>query len=158
LVLACAAASIAQPCQTWIDRTVSASSPSPRARHAMAYDSTRGVAVLFGGSLNPFMLPQTNLGDTWEWNGTLWLLQAPATAPPAGFGGAMVYDGARHVSVLFTGVDTWEWNGTNWTHRSPVNSPTGRSSHAMCFDSARGVTVLFGGTSGSTVLADTWEW
>src|SRR5262245_51651299 len=39
--------------------------PWGRYGHAMAYDSDRGVTVLFGGS--DFGSP---LGDTWEWDGT----------------------------------------------------------------------------------------
>jgi hypothetical protein len=38
--------------------------PSPRVGHAMAYDSTRGVTVLFGGDNKT-----TLLYDTWGWNG-----------------------------------------------------------------------------------------
>ncbi|MCH8271508.1 MAG: hypothetical protein IH985_09915 [Planctomycetes bacterium] len=35
--------------------------PSPRNRHAMAYDSVRGVTVLFGGD------DGAPNGETWEW-------------------------------------------------------------------------------------------
>src|SRR5215211_8248404 len=52
--------------------------PPPRAQAAMAFDSARGVAVLFGG--NTFT---SRLGDTWTWDGTDWALEHPSTAPLA---------------------------------------------------------------------------
>ncbi len=45
--------------------------PSPMGSHAMAYDSGRGVVVLFGGMSAAGYLP-----DTWEWDGTTWTLRA----------------------------------------------------------------------------------
>jgi hypothetical protein len=139
--------------------------PTPRAFHASAYDSIRGVTVLFGGSGK-----YGHLSDTWEWNGTEWIQCFPANSPSGVYAPAMVYDSARQRIVLFGGYsyidgplfhnDTWEWDGTNWTQMSPGNSPQGRSRHAMAYDSARGVTVLFGGMTGipGTTLSDTWEW
>lgn len=44
---------------SWSQRSVTG--PLPRANHSMAYDSARGVTVLFGGSGNNGLL-----GDTWE--------------------------------------------------------------------------------------------
>jgi hypothetical protein len=126
----------------------------------MAYDSARGVTVLFGG--NPGFVASS---ETWEWNGIAWS-QRRVSGPPARGYHAMAYDSARRVTVLFGGSDndgnnlrdTWEWNGSAWTRRS-TTGPSARSSHAMIFDAARGVTVLFGGTTnqGST-NAETWEW
>lgn len=131
--------------------------PSPRWNHAMAYDSARGVAVLFGGSTdnNPFTLN----GETWEWNGSTWTLRA-ATGPSPRANHAMAYDSLRGVTVLFGGSpqnDTWEWDGQQWTLRS-TTGPTPRSRHAMAFDAARGVTTLFGGQASFSKLRDTWEW
>src|SRR5262249_48993391 len=51
-----------------------------RAGHAMAYDSRRGVAVIYGGSV-PNIEP---LNDTWEWNGITWIpRQTPAQPGPS---------------------------------------------------------------------------
>ncbi|MEZ5963953.1 MAG: kelch repeat-containing protein [Planctomycetota bacterium] len=144
---------------SWTQRT-SAPSPSARAGHALAYDSVRGVTVLFGGS----DAAANRLSDTWEWNGTTWTRRASATSPPARAGHALAYDRARGVTVLFGGEsghplsplsDTWEWNGTTWTPRP--TAPPARYGHALAYDSARGVTVLFGGGSPG-LLSDTWEW
>jgi hypothetical protein len=147
------------PCVNWRQRS-SADSPAARGGHAMAYESARGVTVLFGGWNNgPF-------GDTWEWNGTTWTQRSPATSPPERFMHAMAYDSVRSKTVLFGGTpdfsiflgDTSEWDGTDWTQGSPAASPSARDAHAMAYDSVRGVTILFGGLDGSGHVNDTWEW
>jgi PKD repeat protein len=124
----------------------------------MAYDSARGVVVLFGG------FDGARRDDTWEWDGTSWLKRNPANHPSARQGHSMVYDSARGVVVLFGGDDvaykddTWEWDGTNWTERAPAHRPGPRVFQAMAYDSVRGVAVLFGGYYATTYLNDTWEW
>ena len=130
----------------------------------MAFDSTRGVTVMFGGDNGG----GTYLGSTWEWNGTTWTLCSPATSPPARTLPSMAYDSTRRVTVLFGGYaptsyleGTWEWDGTNWTQKSSTSSPTPGVNHGMAFDSARHVTVLFGGYNfdlSSPYLDETWEW
>jgi len=146
--------------------------PTPRALFAMAYDSVRGVTVLFGGYTS---LPNV-FGDTWEWDGSSWTLVHPAdptgaTAPTPRRGSAMAYDSLRGVSVLFGGSDiqggtetlrddTWEWDGSVWNRCFPPTSPSARGGHAMTYDSTRDRTVLFGGQSSvpGVRLDDTWEW
>jgi hypothetical protein len=44
---------------------ISASYPSPRGGHGLAYDPVLDRTVLVGGS-------GVNLGGTWQWNGTVW--------------------------------------------------------------------------------------
>lgn len=144
----------------WVLRSP-ASPPSARYGAAMAYDSARGVTVLFGGQSS-----SGYLNDTWEWDGTTWAQRTPANVPPARYIHALAYDGARGVSVLFGGGDgyghlddTWEWDGTDWTQRNAADHPSARGHTPMAYDSARGVTVLFGGDyGGSNYLDDTWEW
>jgi uncharacterized protein YegP (UPF0339 family) len=136
--------------------------PSVRHGHAMAFDSARGVVVLFGGHNDV-----GHLSDTWEYDGEQWQQLSPGNRPSSRSDHAMVYDSARQVVVLFGGSDnyvnfseTWEWNGTNWTQRNPANNPWERCQHVMAYDSAREVTVLFGGWSDSnhSRLDDTWEY
>ncbi len=143
---------------TWALR--SSTGPSMRYGASLAYDTVRGVSVLFGGRLN-----NTDSNETWEWNGATWT-QRIVTGPSARSSHAMAYDSARGVTVLFGGQfnsdpfsDTWEWNGTVWTRRT-VPSPAARSDHSMAFDSVRNVTVMFGGwVSGAGGPSDeTWEW
>lgn len=144
-----------------------AAAPTPRVGPAMAYDSTRGVVVLFGGAGGP-----SPLADTWERTGTTWTKRTPALSPPARTGASMVYDSARRVTVLFGGLiagggtgdatfidDTWEWDGTTWTERTPSVSPGARYYAATAFDASRNVTVMFGGSDrGHTAFEETWEW
>jgi hypothetical protein len=137
-------------------------SPPGLIGHAMAYDSSRGRTVLFGGQASQ-AAPRTS--DTWEWDGTNWVHSSPTATPPARFWHAMTYDSARSRLVLFGGsgqagdlADTWTYDGTTWTQRFPASSPPARYGHAMAFDSLRGKVVLFGGRANGSRVADTWEW
>jgi hypothetical protein len=141
--------------------------PSPRAFHAMAFDSTRGVTVLFGGESGA----NTYSGETWTWNGTSWTQRSTGASPVARAYAGMVFDSSRGRAVLYGGYngtltgnpnaaiigDTWEWTGTTWLLRASSGPPQ-RFSHAMAFDSGRARTVLFGGSGISGQLGDTWEW
>jgi hypothetical protein len=120
----------------------------------MAYDSARGVTVLFGGHFGD--------GETWEWDGTSWI-QRLVTGPSPRTGHAMAYDTARGVTVLFGGTqgnvrfeDTWEWNGSSWNPQV-IDGPSPRVIHAMAYDMARSTAVLFGGQVASgRASGDTW--
>ncbi len=144
-------------CTNWARLT-----PEGRRHHATAYDSKRGVTVLFGGDQHDVPL----VGDTWEWDGQTWTRRS-TTGPPPRVWHAMAYDSVREVTVLFGGtlfdgshgVDTWEWDGETWTQRDVV-APGWRTDHVMTYDSARGVTVLVGGAHAGPfgVIAETWEY
>jgi hypothetical protein len=132
----------------------------------MAYDAQRGVTVLFGGIGQH---DQDFLGDTWEWNGSVWTQRA-VPGPTARKEHVMCYDAQRHVCVLFGGYeqsydtyngydirrfeDTWEWNGTAWTMRTTPVAPA-RAESPLAYDCSRGVAVSFGGSTGGW---DTAEW
>jgi hypothetical protein len=157
------AASFASAQLQWI-RQLPASSPSARANYAAAFDSARGVTVLFGGTPNY----STGFSDTWVYDGVNWEEKFPATHPSGRFDLAMAFDAVRGVTILFGGMtpsydslgDTWQWDGTTWTQLSPATSPPARRSHRMVYDSFRRRIVLFGGKVGfaGQVLDDTWEW
>jgi hypothetical protein len=142
--------------------TVATPNPLHRKQSAMAYDSGRARAVLFGG--NPDSAGAPYRADTWEWDGSVWAQRTPATSPAGRVGHAMAYDSARGRVVLFGGYyspalgDTWEWDGNAWIRRTPTTSPSARWKHAMVYDSARNRVVLFGGYGNGAGLADTWEW
>lgn len=148
-------------CPVW-EKELPALAPSPRDGHAMAYDSARGVTVLFGG----FSYDGRShiFGDTWEWDGVTWSLRS-TVGPSARYYTAMAYDELRGVTVLFGGVggvgDTWEWDGVAWVQRSD-SGPTTLDSHQLVYDNHRGVTVLFGGAGcpgqNTSRCGDTWEW
>lgn len=153
---------------TW--RRIETPGPSPRSSTGtMVYDSARQRVVLFGGRG-----PDGYFGDTWEWDGSAWMLRETNISPPTG-SRRMVFDRTRNVAVLFGGVtnvngqetlmnDTWEWDGNTWTAKTPLTTPQARANHSLAFDSMRNRVVLFGGYAGTAYssegdyLRDTWEW
>ncbi len=144
--------------------------PNPeRQIPAIAFDSRRGRAVVFGG------LGVGALGDTWELDGGTWSQPAPLTPSPR-YGHAVSYDSVRGAVVVFGGStatgkanDTWELDGT-WRERLPATRPPVRWDARTAFDPVRGTMVLFGGADGTstfpygdasgtrTLYGDTWEW
>ena len=153
---------------TWTQR-LPQSSPPARSGHSMAFDSDRGVVVLFGG----FTAGVENggfLNDTWTWDGTNWAQQAQQAiyaAPPPRSGAQMAYDSIHHQTVMFSGQgqgvlkvlnDTWLWDGSSWTNVIPPNPPFARLGASMVFDAANGMIVLFGGNIIQAFANDTWLW
>ena len=136
--------------------------PPPREGHAMAYDSARGVVIVWGGSRGGVPVPP----DTWEFDGTSWTRSMTAHAPQDRVAHALAYDEARGVVVLFGGVDedtdtafdeTWEYDGTDWLEVTVTRRPPARFMHAMSYDAAQEKVVLFGGAQSELVLYnDTW--
>lgn len=145
--LAVSAAS--QPGWSWIHK-IPASGPIGLYGHAMTYDSTRKVVVLFGGKN-----VQRERSETWEWDGVTWTLRHPPTSPYARYRHAMAFDPIRNRVVLFGGwhgktgtqcaEDTWEWDGNTWIQQNPMTSPPDRESPTMAFDLVTGKLVMFGG-------------
>lgn len=95
--------------------------PPPRSAHAMVFDQSRSVVVLFGGNSGNGPLP-----DTWEFNGSQWneISAGGAGSPAARDEVGIAYDTARQRVVLFGGEsssgtgsvpgtqsfgDTWEY-------------------------------------------------
>ena len=136
----------------------SSTGPWQREHHAMAYDSARGVTVLFGGRDR-----DASFIDLWEWDGNSWAIRCDGCGLPHREGHTMSFDSLREVTVLFGGYPslgyTYEWNGNHMT-MCATTGPSPRYEHAMAYDEARGLTVLFGGgaTEGGDRYDDTWEW
>jgi hypothetical protein len=132
-------------------------SPPARWQAAMAYDSRRGRAVLFGGGI---MITSTfcctTAGDTWEWDGTNWILQTPLSSPSSATDIAAIYDEAQQTTILFAGnsnagfptpgstSETWFWDGTNWTKAINIQTPLVRMTGGMAYDVSRQQAVLVG--------------
>ena len=140
----------------WQNKTPPAAPSS--AGQAMAYDSNRGVTVVFGGG------PNQVRDETWEWDGENWELRNPQVSPPARSSHTMVYDGDRKVIVMYGGMaseystvltDTWEWNGINWRQIATSHDPGRRDNAVMAYDSKRKKVVLYGGYYNGT---ETWEY
>jgi hypothetical protein len=132
-----------------------AASPPGRNAFALTYDDAHGRALLFGGYDES---NETNLNDTWEWDGVDWAQKFPLASPSKRSWHGLAYDSIRGRVVLFGPTETWEWDGAAWMQKFPAMSPPVRSNHALTFDGARGKVVLFGGSIGSIYLDDTWEW
>lgn len=140
------------------------SSPPPRDAHRMATDLATHRVVMFGGWNG-----SVYLGDTWEYDGLAWTGKA-LPGPRARALHGLAYDEARGVTLLFGGVfapgqsgylgDTWQYAGGVWTQRSSAAFPPPRFDHSMVYDRKRARIVMFGGrgSSGASLMGDTWEW
>lgn len=148
---------------TWT-QAAPAVSPPARLMHAMAFDSQRGVVVMFGGTST--WLTQPNwLADTWEWDGSTWTQRFPAASPPAQVRPLMAYDSVRGRTVMLgsTPGEVWEWDGTNWiAHLVSPSPPTHPAPSlvrgVMSFDSTRAKVVLVDYPTGAATGMQTWEW
>lgn len=132
-------------------------SPSARSDPSLAYDSTSGDLVLFGGTAT------SPLGDTWLWNGSGWAEAYPTTSPSPRAGAAMVDDPSASGVILFgseaANGETWYWNGSDWSEQAPSTIPTfpdGVAPHllAMVYDVSTGEPVLVAGGGGEGI----WAW
>ena len=145
---------------TWTSLASSAA-PSPRYNAAVAFDSSRGQTVYFGG------FDGAMRNDTWEWTPQGgWAARLTLVSPSVRQMAALAHDSARNNTVLFGGRsnsaalgDTWIWNGTTWAQPALANPPSPRQSHALAFDQSRGRVVLFGGTTDVNANGNnqTWE-
>lgn len=147
----------------WTD-AAPAHKPSTRADVMMAYDTARGVTVLFGGT-HYNGGPVDYMQDTWEWDGTDWEQVSTATSPPGRAGGDMAYDAANGVMVLYGGngasgslYDTWTYDGSNWTNKNPAAHPTARYGFEMDYDPLGERVILFGGQYNVTKYNELWSW
>jgi N-acetylneuraminic acid mutarotase len=131
----------------------------------MAYDDSRGVAVVFSGA---------NDQETWEWNPITgaWTDRTtypiPSSWPVGRSESPMAFDSDRHTAFVFGSQqglarDLWEWDGAtgtwlDWTPSPlPASWPPYRSGHAMVYDAARKRLFLFGGENTTVALNDAWE-
>lgn len=147
-------------------KNIPAIGPAARDVGSAVYDSRRKKIVSYGGmgkDGKPF-------GDTWEWNGKIWLQMAD-TNVGSRFHHAMAYDAGRGKTVMYGGkaagrwdTETWEWDGKVW-EKIVVQGPGERAAFRMVFDGKRRQVVLFGGIGASPgegqpqpFYNDTWIW
>lgn len=131
--------------------------PAARSGAAIAYDSKRKKAILFGGGIKG-----GGASETWEWDGNIWTEIKSAKSEPR-YNSTMVFDGSRGKIVRFGGWDgkqrvseTWEFDGKSWAKLN-IESPDARNHAVMVYDSKRKKIVLFGGHNNDFVFGDTWE-
>ncbi|MBL8751699.1 MAG: hypothetical protein JNK15_00245 [Planctomycetes bacterium] len=145
----------------WIARSPSLP-PQARSDAAMAYHEQAQTIVLFGGKTNV----GTNLGDTWEYNGSSWTpvsFSVGQLTPPANSSLQAVYDAVRAKVWLpvpgAQSIEMYSYDGSAWALTpTPITAPSSRIGYAAAYDVARDVTVLFGGQVGTAYVNDTWEW
>jgi hypothetical protein len=172
------------PGPQWVLRTTNG--PSARYGNAMAYDSDRGVTVMYGGGQLVANIGYVGVGEVWEWNGAHWRqrttyntnaawkpipgnswLPAYGDTPVGRMQHAMAYDSRRHRTVMFGGRTAGPAGGDyilsdtwEWDglrwYFRTTNGPPVRFDHHMAYDANRGVVVLFGGFGVSHVPV--WEW
>jgi len=145
-------------------RIGSRSSPPSRCGHGMAFDSTNGVVVLFGG----WTSGDRTLNDTWsfDYRTSSWTEKKPAASPSAREDSQMTWDGGRGRVVMYGGTvsgyrycnETWEYNVTQntWKELRPPVRPPEVAYTEMEYDSARSVIILIGGLDGHHVYNETW--
>lgn len=130
--------------------------PVARQNSSIAFDTTRGVSVLFGGWDG-----SQRRNDTWEWNGTRWSAITTANSPSPRDGMTLTYDALRQVVVCtggyVAGNQTWEYDGADWTQIATATTHGMGPHRPMIFDFARGVCVLLGQSTVSG-LYETWEY
>ncbi|HEX5050342.1 MAG TPA: hypothetical protein VFZ65_01090 [Planctomycetota bacterium] len=136
--------------------------PAARTNFAMAFDRTRGVAVVFGGNDGSGQ----HLQDLWEWNGVTWTQRAAVSplGPRARVLGA--FDPVHRNVLLYGGTrpfagttqvfnDTWAWDGTSFTQYAPPVPPPYLQEAAIVSDLHRQRVILYGGVPADGV---TREW
>ena len=130
---------------SWTQLTPSHSPPVRRGACG-AFDSARGVGVVFSGYC------QAN--DTWGWTGSDWQRLSTPTMPGSRLAASMAYDSQRRCAVMIGGfywnrgtaiaaADTWVWNGASWKSIPTLPASEVLGNAPMAFDSQRGVMVLF---------------
>src|SRR5215207_3432522 len=140
-------------------------SPGPRTMSAIAFDTKRNRAVLFGGITSWDGDHWVYDATTWEWDGKDWKEISTAVAPAGRILHAMAYDEKRGRVILYGGknlsgnlADLWEWDGVTWHRLCPVCNPAARFSHKMIFNTERKEMIIYGGQDGKVGLAEGWTW
>jgi ABC-type dipeptide/oligopeptide/nickel transport system permease component len=108
---------------TW-DRITTPNAPSPRWGSSLDFDSTTGIAYLFGGTNGSALC-----SDTWEFSGGNWVELNPANAPEARYDFAMATTDGGY-PILFGGYgengpmnDTWMYQNGTWQNLTSLFVP-----------------------------------
>lgn len=143
--------------------------PPSRDFHAMCYDNSNRIVILFGGKTNNDSYPNFYyLYDTWAYivSQNTWSNMNPTISPAPRHRHAMCYDSYNHRAILFGGDggdwysnDTWAYDyaSNTWSNMNPAGPPPGRYYHSICYDSVNHKVILFGGGGGGS-FGDTWAY
>jgi len=141
---------------TWANLDPSGDLPPARGFAGLAWDTTTGRIILFGGSTGGY------LNDTWAYDpaANTWAnLNPPGELPAARSAPSLAYDPGSGRVILFGGVgegnaplaDTWAYDPAvnAWANLNPTGSwPAARGAASMTLDPASGRMILFGGGVG----------
>lgn len=137
-------------------------SPPPRSRHAMTYDSLRKKVWLFGG----YSAATGEFNDLWTFDGKDWSEVKAADPPTPRSSGALAFHPPDGRLYLFGGHskgrgalgDTWCFDPktSSWSPVETQDIPAPRQDAGFVFDKATGALTLFGGFDGKRDLADLW--
>lgn len=139
--------------------------PGPRSGAAIAYDTQRQRAILFGGNgaWNGKEWEYDN--STWEWDGKDWKQINTPVSPSGRTLHAMAYDESRHKVVMYGGqnaggylADLWEYDGTTWKRLCPVCNPAARYGHKMFYDPEQKLVFVYGGQNDKIGYPEAWSW
>lgn len=165
-----AGGSLADPGLQWVNITSQLPQPGNRSDAALAYDSTAGYVVMFGGE-NPYNIPVTYYSDTWTFLNGQWtnVTATAGTAPSPRWGFGLADDPANGGVVLFGGGpqkgpaelnDTWVFADGQWKNITASIGPAPPPLYwgAMAYDNQTESVILFGGhTASSTYTNETWS-
>jgi N-acetylneuraminic acid mutarotase len=150
----------------WTELAPGGDQPAGRSMFALAYDSRRHQALIFGGGgiTGP-------LNDTWVYDpaAELWTESEPAgDLPPERWATSAVYDPASGATLLFGGGaldgmlnDTWAFDpeGGSWRALDPPGAMPGpRGYLQLVQDPESGKVILFGGGTENDDFRDTWAY
>lgn len=124
-------------------------SPSPRRSSTIAFDSTVGKSVMFGG-----WSQGGSLGDTWSYDGTsnVWAEVSTESSPPPLANAAMSFDRDTGAAVMFSG-HLLPWNPSPETWTFSWESPSSFAATVRFWDGEPGAGGLLIATR-SLVLED----
>ncbi|TET37312.1 MAG: hypothetical protein E3J72_06085 [Planctomycetota bacterium] len=163
----------AGPTWTQLDDGTGVGKPAKRAYASFEFDSTRNVAVLYGGI---DLATNKQYNDTWEWDVTTdtWAEIFPdgsASSAPSRDQATMVYDANRQSCIMLGGnsgldnglhTDIWEYDGPTqtWIKHTPTVARAGaRAFGSAVYDSDRQCITVFGGNTFnySKLYNDVWD-
>ena len=127
-------------------------SPGKRQYSAVAYDTKRQRAVMFGG-VSEWKGSETIYDfSTWEWDGQDWHEMTPLVSPPGRIHHGMAYDEVRGEVLMYSGengngilTDLWAWDGEIWRLVCSGCKAEGRKWHEMFYDSENETVFIYGG-------------
>jgi len=125
-----------------------------------AFDSARGIGVLFGG----WDAKGQNY-ETWEYTASTgaWQNRTGATKP-ALKSAPLTFDSTQQM-IITSGMgrfvwETWAYDVTThvWSLRSGLNPPSDRAGQGLVYYPKISRTVMYGGAQGVNVVDETWEY